>query len=73
MAAWPAHFQRWVYSEGRPASGRYTIEWVPWKDLGRAIVLSHRGEALEMFPDDVGNIFAAMEAAYEHAAEEARA
>lgn len=72
MSARPTGFEKWVYAEGRLTAGRYAIEWAAWKESGKAICLARDGRMIELFPDDVGMIFAAMDAAYEDAFEGAR-
>lgn len=63
----PAGFAKWQYWNGSLVSGRYSIEWVPYNGEQRCYRLFRGKDEVEMFPDDVGMLFAAMEAAYEDA------
>lgn len=59
---------KWCYINGQLRSGPYAIDWEPRPDGSKAYMLSKRGTPLEVFPDDVGTLFAAMDAAEEDAA-----
>ena len=57
---------KWQFQDGQLVNGAYAIEWVKRGDE-RAFELSKRGEMIDLFPDDTGNLWRVMEAAADDA------